>query len=526
MANNRLAAIDIGTNSFHLVIAEVNPETGMFKILEREREMVRLGSSAGDMKYLSGDAIERGVETLKRFKGLADSAEAQIRAVATSAVREALNRQDFIRRVKTDTGIRVEVASGLEEARYIYLGILQALPVFDKRILLLDIGGGSTEFLVGLKRDVFYDDSLKLGAIRLTLRFFGDGEVSQKSVKECRRYIRGMMSQVIREIKNIGFETVVGSSGTVLNIANVINIKKNGEDKSRLNNFTFTDGELYETVDKIIDAKSTKQRSKIPGVDEDRADILPAGALILEQIFKELKLKEMTVSEFALREGILLDTYEKKFRLKKPDHLNDIRYKSVLHMAENFRYEREHAEHTAGLALSIFDQTKNLHKLGSAEREYLEAATVLHEIGNFISHTQHHRHTYYLIRNAELLGFTEDEKEIIANTARYHRKSHPKPKHAEYSKLNDEDQAVVKKLAAILRIADGLDRTHTSAVGEVIVKQDDGAVSFLLKKKANENSNQLELEIWGAEQKKKLFEDTFKVNVNFEIYENNLLTIP
>ncbi len=516
MTNSRLAAIDIGTNSIHLVIAEVNPETGMFKILGREREMVRLGSSAGDMKFLSKDAMDRGIETLNRFKGFADSAEAPVRAVATSAVREALNRQEFIDRVKEVVGIRIEIASGIEEARYIYLGILQALPVFNKRILLIDIGGGSTEFLIGSQREIFYTDSFKLGALRLTMRFFPDGELNPRSIKECRRYIRGMLSIVVREFRSLGFESAVGSSGTVLNIANVINTEKHGEDKSRLNNFTFTADELYETVDKIIDAKSAKQRAKIPGIDPDRADIIPAGAILLEQIFKELKLKEITVSEFALREGILLDTYEKKFRLKNPDHLNDIRYKSVLQMAESFRFEREHAEHTAGLALSIFDQTKDLHKLGDTEREYLEAATVLHEIGNFISHTQHHRHSYYLIRNAELLGFTEDEKEIIANIARYHRKSHPKSKHPEFSKLNDEDRDVVKKLSSILRIADGLDRTHSSVVEDVYVRLDGDTISFVLNKNKPGSSGTLELEIWGAEQKKKLFEETFGFKALFE----------
>lgn len=516
MTGRRLAAIDIGTNSIRLVIAEVNPESGNFKILGREREMVRLGSSPGDMKILSEEAMERGIETLKRFKGLADSAEAPVKAVATSAVREALNRKEFIDRVKKSTGIKVEVASGAEEARYIYLGILQALPVFDKKVLLIDIGGGSTEFLIGFQREIIYDDSVKLGSIRLTLRFFPDGEVNSKSVKECRRYIRGMMYPVIREMEKFGFETVVGGSGTILNIANIINTSKNGEDKNRLNNFTFSAKELYEAVDKIIDAKNVKQRLKIPGLDSDRADIIPAGALILEQIFKELKLKEMTVSEFSLREGILLDTFEKKFKLKKHNHLTDIRYKSVMHLAENLKFEKKHAEHTAELALSIFDQTKALHNLGDTEREYLEAAAILHEIGNFISHSQHHRHSYYLIRNAELLGFTEDEKEIIANVARYHRKSHPKPKHPEFSKLSEEDQQNVRKLAAILRIADGLERTHTSAVKDVYVRLDGSTVSFILNKNKQDNHSQLELEIWGAEQKKNLFEDTFKVNVTFE----------
>ncbi len=513
MTKPKLAAIDIGTNSFHLVIVEVDTDTGKFKILGREKEIVRLGSGSRDMKYLTEEAMARGIDTLRRFKGLADSADAPVRAIATSAVREAKNQDDFITRVRKATGIKIEIASGVEEARYIYLGILQSLPVFDKKILLIDIGGGSTEFLIGQRREIIYDNSLKLGAIRLTQRFFKDKETDNKSVKESRNFISGHMQPVTRQCKKYNFELAVGSSGTILNIANIINIKRGGTEETKLNNFTFTRDELYEVVEDIIEAKTPKQRLKIPGLDADRADIIAAGALILEQIFREIKIKEMTVSEFALREGIVFDSIEKKYKLKKEDHLSDIRFRSVMSTAENFKFEKEHSMHVTGLALKIFDQTKKLHKLGWQEREYLEAAGILHEAGLFVSHSQHHRHSYYLIRNSELLGFTENEKEIIANVARYHRKSHPKLKHIEYMKLNTEDQLIVKKLAAILRVADGLDRTHLSSVKNIECNISDDEVIFML----SDGDSNLELEIWGAETKKELFEETFGVKVKFEV---------
>jgi exopolyphosphatase/guanosine-5'-triphosphate,3'-diphosphate pyrophosphatase len=196
MSKARLAAIDIGTNSFHLIITEVETDTGNFKILGREREIVRLGSSSSDMKYLSRDAANRGIKTLKRFKALADAAGAQVRAVATSALREALNQDEFISQVRDEIGIKIEIASGYEEARFIYLGVLQSLPVFDNTVLLIDIGGGSTEFLVGQKRGILYDNSLKLGAIRLTQRFFPDGKYDNSAVKDCRKFIRGSMNPV------------------------------------------------------------------------------------------------------------------------------------------------------------------------------------------------------------------------------------------------------------------------------------------------------------------------------------------
>lgn len=513
MIKPRLAAIDIGTNSFHLVIVEVDTNTGKFNILGREKESVRLGSGSADMKYLGKEAMDRGIAALKKFTALADSAGAQVRAIATSAVREAKNQHEFIMRARLEAGIRVEVASGIEEARYIYLGILQSVPVFDKTILMIDIGGGSTEFLIGRGRDIYYDNSLKLGAIRLTERFFaGKKDTDSRSVKACREYIKGFMTTVTRESKHHKYDIAVGSSGTIMNIANIINIKRGGEPEARLNNFIFTRDELYGAVNDIIEAGTIKQRLKIPGLDPARADIITAGAILLEQIFKELKIKEMMISEYALREGIVLDTIEKEFLLKDKDHLSNIRYNSVMHLAENFRIEKEHSAHVTGLALKIFDLTKKLHKLGPAEREYLEAATILHEVGGFVSHSQHHRHSYYIIRNAEMLGFTENEKEIVANVARYHRKSHPKLKHPDFAKLTADEQLVIRKLAAILRIADGLDRSHTSSISNIDISHSEGRVTFSI----TGNAENIELEIWGAESKKKLFEEVFGVEVEFK----------
>lgn len=514
MTKPRLAAIDIGTNSFHLVIVEADTNTGKFNILGREKENVRLGSGSTDMKYLQEDAITRGIEALKRFKGLADSAGASVRAIATSAVREAINQKEFITRARDSVGIKIEVASGVEEARYIYLGVLQALPVFDKSILLVDIGGGSTEFLIGHKRDIVYDNSLKLGAIRLTQRFFHGGETDSKSIKACRQFIKGYMTNVTREINRYNYETAVGSSGTITNIANIINVKRGGEPDTRLNNFSFTKEELFAVVEELLEAKSVKQKLKIPGLDPARADIITAGALIIEQIFKELKIKKMTISEYALREGIIFDTIEKEYVIKHGDHLSDLRFRSVMHAAENFRIEMEHARHVTSLALKIFDETIKLHKLGRIEKEYLEAAGILHEAGAFVSHSAHHRHSYYLIRNTEMLGFTENEKEIIANVARYHRKSHPKPKHIDFAKFGAEDQMIVKKLASILRIADGLDRSHTSSITNISCNITDKTAEFKIETNNPENT---ELEIWGAESKKHLFEETFDVKVSFTI---------
>jgi exopolyphosphatase / guanosine-5'-triphosphate,3'-diphosphate pyrophosphatase len=510
-----IAAIDIGTNSFHLVVCEVHSNTGRFRILDREKEIVRLGSGSSDMKHLSPAAMNRGIATLRRFKQIAGSFRASIRAIATSAVREALNQDEFVRRAKIETGITIEVASGFEEARLIHLGILQSLPVFNKKILLVDIGGGSTEFLLGSKRTIRYANSLKLGAVRLTQRFFKSDNTSSKEVKECRKYIRGMLAPAVREMKKYPYEIAVGSSGTILTVAQCVRAEKGIDIESSLNGFIFKKKELHTIVEELIQKRNPTERAKIHGIDPARADIILAGALILEQIFIAQDITEMRISEFALREGIILDTIEKRHTSGKINHLNDIRFSSVLHLGHLYRFEESHSRHVAKLALSIFDQTKDLHGLGETERDYLEAAALLHEIGLFVSHSQHHRHSYYLIRNADILGYTENEKEIIANVARYHRKSHPKLKHDSFRQLSPDDQHIVSILSAILRIADGLDRSHAAAVDSIKISKRKDSVTFTLHQK--KKAKPMNLEIWGADQKKLLFEETFGTEVKFRL---------
>jgi len=508
----RLAAIDIGTNSFHLIVVEIVSPQGRFRILDREKQIVRLGSGTTDMKYLAREAMERGIQVLRQFKMIADAAHAPVRAIATSAVREALNRDEFLRRVAAATGIKIEIASGFEEARLIHLGILQALPVFRKKILVVDIGGGSTELIVGQGRKITYSNSVKLGAVRLTQRFFPDGKVTGKGLQECRRFIIGTLAPMVRSIRKQQYDVVIGSSGTIGNITNIARIKREENPDHPINNTVVSRKEISGLLGELFSEKERTNRIHAEGLDQARADIIIAGTLLLHSIVEQLHIPSLVFSDYALREGIILDTMEHHGSEKSADHLPNIREASVRHLAETFHYEKEHARHVMKLAGQIFDQTMALHKLGAREREFLDAAALLHEIGLYLSHAQHHRHSYYLIRNSELLGFTENEKEIIANVARYHRKSHPKPKHDSFMILSAEDQSVVKKLAAILRIADGLDRSHAAHVERVKCLKVKGILTIKLFHKP---ASHLSLEEWGAESKKNLFEETFSVHVQF-----------
>lgn len=509
--NEHLAAVDVGTNSFHLIIVKLN-DNGDFEIVDREKEVIRLSlGNSPDKKLIQPDAMDRAIKALKRFKGIAQSYNAPVRAVATSAVRESLNRDEFINRVYEETGIEIEIISGIEEARLIYLGVLQAVPVFNNKVLCIDIGGGSTELIIGEKGRMLYAKSLKLGAVRLSQMFFPEYEVTKSGIEKCTSWISGEIYTAIREVKAHNFEMCIGSSGTIMAAALMIQARGNKSlpDNMILNNYTFNNNDLIKVVDLVLRRETVKERKKIAGLDEKRADIIPAGLLILNTIFKQLDLNEMTVSGYALREGTILDSLKKFTPVSMRTELDDIRFQSIRRLAELCNYDKEHSFHVSGLALQIYDQMDNLHGLNQLGREYLEAAAILHDIGYHIAHSQHHKHSYYIIRNGEILGFNENEIEIIAHTARYHRKSYPKPAHKEYNKLPEKHKNIINKLASILRIADSLDRTHSAQIESV--KLDMNAKS--IKMTVFYNKEYPEIELWNLERRKGLFEEVFGMNL-------------
>ena len=475
-----IAAIDVGTNSFHLVVAAVDAE-GHFEVLTREREPVRLGSGGEDMKHLEPEAMDRGIETLGRMQRIASHAGAtSITAVATSAVREAANQHEFTDRARAEAGVDIEVVSGVEEARLIHLGVLAAVPLFDQRHLVIDIGGGSTEFIVGDGAEPLLLRSLKLGAIRLTDRFFPGGRTRKRPARECRSYIESFLGHLPAEITELGFETAVGSSGTITALARMCAIRR-GDRDSRTGRLSFSARELRSLTTDLVAASTPARRLAMEGLEERRADIIVGGALLLEQIFELAGVKRMEVSDFALREGILL---EQMRRAAAPGRdpfrrLEDLRRSGVMYVANSYHEDLRHAEHITDLALELFDGLAALHRLSDEDRELFEAASLLHNVGIYISHSAHHRHSYYIIRNSEhLTGFTEREIEIIAQVARYHRKSAPKPKHADFASLGTADQRRVRWMAAMLRVAIGLDRSNRQVVTRVRVA-DPGATPEL-----------------------------------------------
>lgn len=509
-----IGAIDVGTNSFHLIVASVDSR-GMLHTILREKEVVRLGASGGDIKYLTPEAIERGVQTLKRFVNIGQSKNAEIRAVATSAVREAINRQEFIDLVKKETGIEIEVVSGIEEGRLIYLGVLHSLPIVNQKALLIDIGGGSTETIIGYQGNIQYVHSEKLGAIRLTIRFGLDDEIPENKIDECRKYIRGVWTPIFNKINKIGYDVFVGTAGTIINIGIMSLIQNDKPVPDILNGTLLTRKDVLKTIKKIVQAKNLKERKAIPGMDPQRADIIVGGALILEYALEYLSIDKLYISTFGLREGIVYDTLEKKKEIETQQHLNRLRESTIYSIANQYGVNLKHGHHVRDIALKIFDATKNIHKLGIREREWLEASAILHDVGYHISVEQHHKHSYYIISHCIMPGFTTDEAEIIANIARYHRKSHPKKKHENFQRLSEEKQEVVKKLAGILRIAEGIDRRQIQAVRDCEVIQHNSQITIRLIP-ANNDTN-IDVELWGAKRRKLLFEEATGINISFEI---------
>lgn len=506
-----LAAVDLGTNSFHLVVARVRSNR-RFEILASEKEMVRLGSGSGDMKMLTPDAIERGVACLTRFRQVAAIFGADLRAVATSAVREAENQAEFIERCRVNAGVEVEVISGVEEARLIHLGVLQALPVYDRQLLLVDIGGGSTEFLVGKAGEMLWARSLKLGSIRLTERFFPGGRVNAKRIERAREYIRSFLAPTVGDVLAHGYDVAVGSSGTIESLATIAATLRDGKPPVSTNGLRVDLAGLDATVEALLAAPNAAERARVPGVEARRADIIAAGALLLQVVFHEVGLPDMIVSSYALREGILLDELEKRSG-RGLHHLSDLRRSSIDHLLDRFETNRSHAEWSTELALQLFDATRVLHLLRDDALDTLEAGGLLANVGQAIAHDAHHKHSYYLIRHTEeLTGFTSHEIELVAQVARYHRKSAPTTKHAEFAALSPYDQNVVRVLAGLLRLGIGLDRGGHGAVRGVRTRIEPSQRRLIIEAVVDDGVD-ASLELYTADARKGLAEEALQVSI-------------
>ncbi|MGB3190071.1 MAG: Ppx/GppA phosphatase family protein [Limnoraphis sp.] len=513
-----LAAIDLGTNSFHMVIVKIDPTLPSFTIIARDKEMVRLGDCEPKGR-LKKEVVERGIICLRRFQELAKTYNAeQIVAVATSAVREAPNGRDFIKQVSDELNLEISLISGQEEARRIYLGVLSAMEFNNQPHIIIDIGGGSTELILGEGREPLFLSSTKVGAVRLTQEYVKSDPVSRSEFLYLQAYIRGILERTVDELalnlKSKELPRLVGTSGTIETLAVINAREKLGTEPTPLTGYELKLSDLQDLVNRFR-KMSYSERLEIPGISDKRAEIILAGALILQEAMTLLNLDCLTVCERSLREGVIVDwmlthgLIEDRLR-----YGSSIRQRSILKIAQKYQVNLNHGERVAAFALNLFDQTKSiLHHWEPEERELLWAAGILHNCGLNISHSAHHKHSYYLIRHSELLGYTETEIETIANLARYHRKSQPKKKHENYQNLPKRYRQIVDQLSPLLRLAVALDRRQIGAVAQVSCQCHWEAEEFHLKLKPADSKDDCALELWSLDLKKEAFEAEYKLKV-------------
>ncbi len=503
----RVAAIDLGTNSFHVVLADLFSD-GHYEIVDTLKEMVLLADD-GDLENLSESAMDRGIAALKKIRALCDGQDVErILAYATSAIREAKNGGDFIQRAIDETGIKINAISGLLEAELIALGVQYGMKLGKKEYMIADIGGGSVEFIIADQQEIKALDSRKIGVARLTADFVHHDPVEPEEIREMKAHIANELLPVVEAWGERKNSVLIGSSGTMQSIAAMILFKRNKDIPITLNEFEFTKKEFTELKEEIVNANRSK-REKIQGLDEKRVDLIQAGVVLVEEILQTFGAKAIRISSQALREGILIRYMKKMMKAEQPLITEkDPRRRSIFQLARKCNWHEAHSRHVCALSLQLFDPFRDALALTDMDRELLEYAAILHDIGYHISHSSHHKHALYLILNADLKGFSDEEIQIMAHVARYHRRSTPHKRHELYSGLPRQVKKRIKKLAGILRVADGLDRSHYQNVKSLQVTMEPEKVTIAIHTQSDP-----ELELWGATRKSELLAKKLKRTV-------------
>ena len=459
-SSQRLAAIDIGSNSIHMVVAEAVPKGG-YRLLGREREMVRLGKTGLSDGALSEAAMQDGLEALAKMTTIARLRGAErVVAVATSAVREAANGADFLARVKALTGLDVRLLTGVEEGQLIFRAVREVVDLGPETAVIVDVGGGSTEWITSQAGELGQVVSLTLGSLRCAADLAGD-PASPASLDKLRRRIDRKLAE---RVPKGPVERLVATSGTAVCCADLIDHFADRPWKEVSGAREVRTRDLAALVERLRPLKR-RQIADLPPVGGPRSDSLLAGAVLLQALVAHAGVDRFQVSDRALREGLVLAALGQP--IPPAAEPEDLRRRQVLQLAGRSETVYRHNQQTARLALRLFDLTASLHGLGAREREWLEYAALLHDIGYSIHYKGHHKHAYYLITNAVLDAFDQREIEIIANVARYHRGSAPKASHPNLAVLKPWQQRTIRKLAVLLRVADALDRTHASRVEEI-----------------------------------------------------------
>jgi exopolyphosphatase/guanosine-5'-triphosphate,3'-diphosphate pyrophosphatase len=491
-----LQAIDIGTNSVRSIVVEA-PVGGAHRVIDDEKEMTRLGVGLDAKGKLDSDAIERTVVALKAMMDIGRNLGVnEVRAIATEAVRRASNGVEFIGRLREEAGLEVEIISPEEEGRLVWLSAL-SLTKDMPATAVIDIGGGSVEVVQSIAGEPVSIVSMPIGARVLTERYLKEDPPSDASFKRLKRGVRRALGECVTPVQP-SIPAVVGSGGSITTMAALI-AGMRGRRYETLQGVQTERPEIMQLLG-VLSHSTPEQRLAMPGMPPDRIDIILAGTLVLAETLKLLGASSVLVNARGIREGIVLDALESEGAVDPvPDHMHSVR-----DVGARYHFDRQHAEHVTAIALELFDQlTEPLH-LNPAHRRLLESAAMLHDIGYYIAYDRHHRHSFHLIMHSGLQGFTRREIAMIAAVARYHTKALPKRSHESWAAVESADRATVRKLAAILRIADGLDRGRGARVTRVEAT-DNGSVTRLRVF----GTADLHAELYGVNKKKDLFEETF-----------------
>lgn len=500
--------MDIGTNSIRLLLVRITPDHG-YTVLSQQKEVVRLGEGEFADGRLQPEAMRRAALVCRTFADMARAHGArEIVAVATAATREATNQREFARLLAQEAGLHVHTIAGLEEARLIYLGVSAGVHLGDRRALFVDIGGGSTEVVLGDQHQHFLLDSLKLGAIRLSALFFVPGEAGPVSPDRFALLQNHVRNTAVRTVQHLGElpppELAIGGSGTIENLADIA--VRHFHKRARLRDDRLTFDQLQAVV-RLLCALPLEERRRLPGINPVRADIIVAGAAILETLMDMLALPEIRISDRGLREGLVEDY----LRRTQPGRLGDltVRERSVLQLGRACGFDEAHAQTVKRLALELFDSAAaiGLHNFDAQARELLGHAALLHDIGAFLSYSNHHAHTYYFIRNADLLGFDQTEIAVIALLGRFHRKGMPDwAELPDFVMLDKRSRRIVRRLSPLLRLAESLDRSHAGLVARAeLVAVGPRQVSLDVSA-----AQDCQLELWGAQAGVPLFEAVYE----------------
>lgn len=457
MKTQKLAAIDIGSNSIKLALCEA-AASDSFRVFFAEKDSVRLGHETLRARHLSPEAIARAARSIARFRQIAETRGAEkILGVATASVRAADNQNEFIEKIEQMTGVRVAILSAVEEARQIGVAVSVLCASETESLINIDIGGGSTELslMTGGEPEQLF--SMKLGAVGLTEAFLKNDPPTENELKDLRRFVRSQLVRPVSELSGAKWNLATGTSGTILSLGRAINFGRTDKSEITLNNLADFNAQLARM--------NLEGRRQIPEVSAQRSEILIAGGQILEETMRALKIKILKPCEYALREGVMID-YLRQIEAEELPPMPDVadrRLRGVFAIGRRFNYDERHSLQIAALAELIFDKIAPVYNLPRHDRTLLSASALLHDIGYSVAHSEYHKHTLYLIKHSELTGFSESERAVIANAARYHRGKSPTERHPEFLNLSEQDKKTVWRLGAILRLADGLDKSCSGA---------------------------------------------------------------